>query len=104
MPEPVGALIRTFSPVAIAGQACAWAGVGASNAFANQSRTSGVKADSGIARRRYRATAPWMHDGVRATRDQPEQSVCWLPVAALPAAWPVMSSAPEGIAGAACGP
>ena len=47
LPEPVGALISTFSPVAIAGQASTCAGVGASKALANQSRTSGVKAVSG---------------------------------------------------------
>ena len=41
LPDPVGAEIRTCSPVAIAGQACAWAGVGAANARANQSLTWG---------------------------------------------------------------
>ena len=52
LPEPVGALIRTFSPVAIAGQACTCAGVGSAKASANQSRTSGVKALSGMDARR----------------------------------------------------
>src|SRR4051794_18306957 len=47
LPEPVGALIRTCSPEAIAGHACAWAAVGASNAPSNQSRTAGLKDDSG---------------------------------------------------------
>ena len=47
LPDPVGAEIRTCSPEAIAGHAWAWAGVGASNAEVNQSRTRGVKAESG---------------------------------------------------------
>jgi hypothetical protein len=33
--------------VAIAGHACAWAGVGASNARSNHSRTAGVNEDNG---------------------------------------------------------
>src|SRR3954469_3392182 len=41
LPDPVGALIRTCSPEAIAGHACSWAAVGASNAPSNQSRTGG---------------------------------------------------------------
>ena len=47
MPEPVGAEISACSPVAIAGHACAWAAVGSANARVNQSRTWGVKAESG---------------------------------------------------------
>ena len=43
MPEPVGAEISAWRPLAIAGQACTWAGVGAAKARANQSRTCGVK-------------------------------------------------------------
>src|SRR4029453_5596444 len=47
LPEPVGALSSTWSPDAIAGHACSWAGVGPSNAPVNQLRTSGEKAESG---------------------------------------------------------
>ena len=43
LPEPVGALIRTCSPEAIAGHACSWAGVGAANASANHWRVVGLK-------------------------------------------------------------
>ena len=50
LPEPVGAEISTCSPVAIAGQACAWAGVGSANAPVNQSRTPGLKKESVITR------------------------------------------------------
>jgi hypothetical protein len=39
--------MRTCSPVAIAGHALACAGVGASKDRSNQSRTAGVKEDSG---------------------------------------------------------
>src|SRR3954469_20557698 len=46
LPDPVGALIRTCSPEAIAGHACSWAAVGASNALSNQSRTAGEKTPS----------------------------------------------------------
>jgi hypothetical protein len=46
-PLPVGAEISTCSPVAIAGHACAWAGVGASKARSNHSRTGGVNEESG---------------------------------------------------------
>jgi hypothetical protein len=35
------------SPVAIAGQACAWAGVGAAKARSNHSLTCGVNGESG---------------------------------------------------------
>jgi hypothetical protein len=42
LPDPVGALMSTCSPDAIAGQAWACAAVGASKAPANQSRTAGV--------------------------------------------------------------
>ena len=42
LPEPVGAEIRTWSPVAIAGQACACASVGLAKARLNHSRTWGV--------------------------------------------------------------
>src|SRR5262245_65390806 len=45
--------MRTCSPVAMAGQALAWAGVGASNAPSNQSRTAGVKCDNGKPFRGY---------------------------------------------------
>ena len=38
LPEPVGAEISVCSPVAIAGHACAWAGVGAAKARSNHSR------------------------------------------------------------------
>src|SRR3954453_15261707 len=41
LPDPVGALIRTCSPEAIAGHACSWAAVGASNALSNHFRTAG---------------------------------------------------------------
>ena len=51
LPEPVGALISVCSPVAIAGQACAWAGVGASKARSNHSLTCGVSGDSGTPER-----------------------------------------------------
>ena len=47
LPEPVGAEMSVCSPVAIAGQACAWTSVGRSNAFSNHWRTAGVKASSG---------------------------------------------------------
>jgi hypothetical protein len=43
----VGAEIRTCSPDAIAGHACAWAGVGSVNAPSNQVRTRGVNCESG---------------------------------------------------------
>src|SRR5581483_3308486 len=43
LPDPVGAEIRTCSPLAIAGQAWACAGVGAVNAPANQSRVRELK-------------------------------------------------------------
>jgi hypothetical protein len=39
------------SPVAIAGHACAWAGVGASNARSNHSLTCAVKHESGTFQR-----------------------------------------------------
>ena len=39
------------SPVAIAGQACAWTSVGASKADSNHSRTGGVKCDNGTSSR-----------------------------------------------------
>src|SRR3954452_19974210 len=39
--------MRTGSPPAMAGQACAWAAVGPSNARSNHSRTAGVKAARG---------------------------------------------------------
>jgi hypothetical protein len=51
LPEPVGAEISVCSPVAIAGQACAWAGVGAAKARSNHSLTCGVKAESGTYQR-----------------------------------------------------
>ena len=44
LPEPVGAEMSACRPEAIAGQACAWAGVGSAKARANQSRTCGVNA------------------------------------------------------------
>src|SRR5881628_599118 len=47
LPDPVGALMRTCSPVAIAGQACSCTGVGASKARSNHSRTAGVNTESG---------------------------------------------------------
>src|SRR3954447_988100 len=47
LPLPVGALSSTWSPDAIAGQACSWAGVGPSNAPVNQLRTSGENCESG---------------------------------------------------------
>jgi hypothetical protein len=43
----VGAEISVCSPVAIAGQAWTWAGVGSAKAWENQSRTRGAKAESG---------------------------------------------------------
>ena len=46
-PTRSGAEISTCSPEAIAGHACAWAGVGASNAPRNHSRVRGLKAESG---------------------------------------------------------
>ena len=50
LPEPVGADSSTFSPAAIAGQAFACAGVGASKACSNHSRTFGVKLPSATRR------------------------------------------------------
>src|SRR3954454_6302783 len=47
LPLPVGAEMSTCSPPAMAGHASAWAGVGPSKARSNQSRTVGVKAESG---------------------------------------------------------
>ena len=41
LPEPVGAAIRVWRPALIAGQAPAWAAVGARNVFANQAATAG---------------------------------------------------------------
>jgi hypothetical protein len=43
----VGAETSTFSPLAMAGQASLWAGVGRSNERVNHSRTCGVKPASG---------------------------------------------------------
>ena len=48
LPEPVGADTSTCSPRAIAGHACAWAGVGAANACSNHSRVRGLKLERGI--------------------------------------------------------
>ncbi len=47
LPDPVGADSSTCSPRAIAGHACAWAGVGAAKAASNHSRTCGLKLESG---------------------------------------------------------
>jgi hypothetical protein len=46
-PEPVGAHTSTCSPRAIAGHACACAGVGAANASSNHARARGLNADMG---------------------------------------------------------
>ena len=47
MPDPVGAQIRALAPEAIAGQPCAWAGVGASNDAWNQRRVRSLNAARG---------------------------------------------------------
>ena len=47
LPEPVGAQISVFAPVAIAGQPCSWAGVGASNERSNQARVRSLNPASG---------------------------------------------------------
>src|SRR4051794_13844030 len=66
LPEPVGAEMRTCSPVAIAGQAWAWAGVGSSKELRNQSRTRGVKAERGMCDlSRYDPRGSWMRSGTR---------------------------------------
>ena len=58
-----------WAPVAIAGQACAWAGVGASNARPNHSRTWGVKAASGtLSRVRRRRAGRSVRAGRTPTR------------------------------------
>ena len=49
-PSPVGADSSTCSPRAIAGHACAWAGVGAAKAASNHSRTRGAKLERGVRR------------------------------------------------------
>src|SRR3954452_21598498 len=56
LPLPVGALSSTCSPVAIAGHAWAWAGVGSANAAENQSRTRGEKAARGSTPTAYGAS------------------------------------------------
>ncbi len=43
MPDPVGARMSVWSPAAMAGQPCSWAGVGAGNEVSNQVRTAGEK-------------------------------------------------------------
>ena len=58
LPEPVGAVMSVCSPVAIAGQACAWTSVGPSKAEANQSRTAGVNCDSGTSAQASRQLRP----------------------------------------------
>src|SRR3954469_8582606 len=58
LPDPVGAEMSTCSPEAIAGHACSWAGVGAANAAANQSRTAGENWSSAIDFRVRRAATP----------------------------------------------
>jgi hypothetical protein len=47
LPDPVGADSSTCSPLAIAGQACAWAGVGSANEASNHARVGGLNAASG---------------------------------------------------------
>lgn len=41
LPDPVGARISAWSPPAMAGHPCAWAGVGAGNEVSNHARTAG---------------------------------------------------------------
>ena len=60
MPEPVGAEISTCSPVAIAGQACAWPRSGLSNERVNQSRTCGVNDASGSEAKRPTSVSRWL--------------------------------------------
>jgi hypothetical protein len=47
LPEPVGAWIRTWEPLAIAGHPCTCGGVGPSNVRSNQSRVTSEKTESG---------------------------------------------------------
>src|ERR1700722_3068537 len=47
LPDPVGADRSTCSPLAIAGHACACAGVGAAKDDSNQARVAGLNAASG---------------------------------------------------------
>ena len=49
LPEPVGAAIRVWRPALIAGQASAWAGVGAAKLSANQAATAGWKSSASSA-------------------------------------------------------
>src|SRR5262249_13943135 len=50
LPDPVGAWMRTCSPLAIAGQPSSWAGVGVAKARSNHTRVSGANAASGSGR------------------------------------------------------
>ncbi len=52
LPEPVGAWISVCLPLAIAGQPCSCAGVGASKAPSNQARVCGLKTSSDAHERR----------------------------------------------------
>ena len=56
LPEPVGATTSVLSPLPIAVQACAWAGVGSANEATNHSLTGAEKPSSG-ARREETAVA-----------------------------------------------
>jgi hypothetical protein len=48
LPEPVGARISVWSPLAMAGQPLSWASVGAGNEDSNQARTGAEKRSSAM--------------------------------------------------------
>src|SRR5437588_10688416 len=64
LPEPVGAEMRTCSPEEIAGQASAWAAVGAANAPRNHSRVRGENCSRGTPGQRSAAARSALADAV----------------------------------------
>src|SRR5215471_2036768 len=58
LPEPVGAAISACLPAPIAGQASAWAGVGAAKDRANQAASAGWKSSSSFMPAHHSAIGP----------------------------------------------
>jgi hypothetical protein len=65
LPDPVGARMRVWSPAAMAGQPCSWAGVASAKEVVNHSSTAGLNVGRPTVRR---VPTGGDRDAVRAPR------------------------------------